>query len=76
MQSGAAGRNEQTRDLVNDGRLRRLPVVVPIETRVAVAPSVGKGIFAAPPAVVPSATPIDNNQLRTAERDADNSIWR
>jgi general secretion pathway protein D len=76
MQFGAAGRNEQTRNLVSDGRLRRLPAVVPIETRVAVAPTLGRGIFAAPAADVPSATPIDNNQLRNAERDANNSIWR
>jgi general secretion pathway protein D len=71
-----AGRNEQTRDLVTDGRLRRLPVVAPIETRLVVAPTVGAGIFAAPPAVVPSATPIDSNQSRAAERDANDSIWR
>jgi general secretion pathway protein D len=71
-----AGRSEQAYNLVNDARVRRLPVVVPIETRVAVAPMVGTGIFAAPPAVVPSATPIDRNQLRAAERDANDSIWR
>jgi hypothetical protein len=76
MQFGAAGRSEQTRELVSDGRLRRLPVVAPIETRVVVAPSVGKGIFAAPPAANSSPTPIDSNQIRTAERDASNSIWR
>lgn len=61
---------------LNDGRIRRLPVVIPIETRLTVAPIAGNGIFAAPPAVVPSATPIENKQIRTAERDANDSIWR
>jgi general secretion pathway protein D len=75
FQFGIAGRNEQTRQLVNDGRLRRLPAVVPIKTQVAVAPSVGTGIFAAPRAVVPSTTPIESNNLRTAEREANDSIW-
>ena len=42
----------------------------------SVAPTTGSGIFAAPPSVIPSATPIDNQQLRTAERDANDSIWR
>jgi general secretion pathway protein D len=74
-QFGSAGRNEQTRNLVNDGRLRRLPETTPIETRLVVAPTVGNGIFAAPQAVVPSATPIDN-QPRAADRSADDSIWR
>ncbi len=50
LQVGAAGRSEQSGGLVNDSRPRRLPVVVPFETRVAVAPTVGSGIFAAPPA--------------------------
>jgi general secretion pathway protein D len=76
FQFGAAGRNEQTRSLINDGRLRRLPIVVPIEAQLAVAPTVGKGIFPAPPAAAPSATPIDSNQLRTAERVSNDSIWR
>jgi hypothetical protein len=76
FQFGAAGGNAQTQSLVNDGRLRRLPVVVPIDTRITVAPTTGTGIFAAPPAAVPSATPIENNQIRAAENDAKLSIWR
>src|SRR5262249_33186926 len=75
MQFGAAGSNEQTRTLVNDGRIRRLPVVAPIETRLAVAPTVGKGIFAAPPSITPLDPPVDSNTLRTAERASNNSIW-
>lgn len=76
FQFGVAGRNVQTRNLVNDGRLRRLPAVVPMETQVALAPSVGTGIFAAPQAVVPSPTPIDSNTVQTAERGVNDSIWR
>jgi general secretion pathway protein D len=76
FQFGAAGRNEQTRRALDDRLIRRLPVVIPIDTRLTVAPTAGKGIFAAPQAVVPSATPIDRDQARAADRDASNSIWR
>ena len=68
--------NEQTRRALDDRLIRRLPVVLPIDTRLTVAPTAGRGIFAAPQAVVPSATPIDSDQPRAAERDASDSIWR
>ena len=50
---------------------RRLPNVVPIETRITVAPTTGSGIFAAP-----AAGPVDNDQMQTAGRSQDDSIWR
>jgi hypothetical protein len=75
-QLGFTGRTAPTPDQVTDGNLRRLPVVVPIETRLVVAPTRGSGIFPAPSAVVPSATPINSDQSRTAEREDNDSIWR
>ncbi len=69
FQFGAAGRNEQVRVLVAEGRLRRLPLVLPPDARIVTAnPSAG-GLFAAPPAVRPTIIgPIDDDPLSVADR--------
>jgi general secretion pathway protein D len=76
FQFGAVGRSEQTRGLVNDGRLRRLPLVAPIETRIVVAPATATALFAAPPATASSITPVENDELRAAARDTSDSLRR
>jgi general secretion pathway protein D len=73
-QIAATGQDEPASNPATNDVPRRLPVVVPIETRVAVAPTKGKGIFPAPPAVQPLMN--DGDQVRSAEHDSDKSIWR
>jgi hypothetical protein len=64
------GHTEPASNLATNSALRRLPTVVPIDTRVTVAPTQGKGIFPAPPALN------DADEIRAADRDAAKSIWR
>jgi general secretion pathway protein D len=68
FQFGAAGQNEHVRALVAEGRLRRLPLVMQTDTRVATAAPATNGIFAAPPTTPATAGPAQNDELRAAER--------
>ncbi len=72
FQFGAAGRNEQTRSLVADGRLRRLPLITRSATQIATAPAPGTGLFAAPATL----GPLDNAPLHTADYDDNASMLR
>ncbi len=76
FQFGASGRSEQTRNLVAEGRLRRLPLVTQAGVQVATIPAPTAGIFAAPPATQTSITPMENDQLRAADRDASEALRR
>jgi general secretion pathway protein D len=69
-QIAATGHDEPMFNSATNGVLRRLPTVVPIETRVAVAPTRGRGLFPAPPALT------GGEDARAAEREAATSIWR
>ncbi len=69
FQFGAAGRNEQVRALVADGRLRRLPLISIADARPAVAAPPKPSIFPPPGKETPLLAPVDD-QPRTAERDS------
>jgi general secretion pathway protein D len=69
-QIAATGRAEPTFHPATNNAPCRLPVVVPIETRVTIAPTAGRGIGPAPPALSSS------DEARTADREAAKSIWR
>ena len=63
-----AGQNEPLRATIAEAHLRRLPIVLPVENRVATASPPSIGLFSAPPALVPTVNP-ENEQFRTADRD-------
>jgi hypothetical protein len=70
FQFGAAGRNEQVRALVADGRLRRLPIVVSAADPKAAASTPAKpSIFPGPVKEPAVASPIAEEAVRTAERE-------
>ena len=66
FQFGTAGKNEQVRSLMAEGRLRRLPMVDSKSAQVAAAAPVTPGMFSAPPAMPVSE--IDNGP-QTAKRE-------
>jgi len=66
FQFGAAGKNEQVRALMAEGRLRRLPIVDSTSAQVAASAPVPPGMFSAPPAMPVSE--IDNGP-QTAKRE-------
>jgi hypothetical protein len=70
FQFGAAGRSEQVRALVADGRLRRLPLVSIADTRPTVATPLKPSIFPPPGKETVLLAPVDGEQPRTAERDS------
>jgi len=76
FQFGAAGRSEQVRALVAEGRLRRLPLVVASDAQVAAASAPVPGLFAAPVALPPALGENETDQGRTAERDAHPPVYR
>jgi hypothetical protein len=69
-QVAVTGGAEPTSNPARNNAPCRLPVVVPIETRVTIAPTAGRGIFPAPPALN------STDEARTADREAAKSIWR
>ena len=76
FQFGAAGQNEQIRALVAAGRLRRLPLITPSDSTIATTAAPASGIFAAPPSVQPSVAPVQNDDLRAADRYDDPLLRR
>jgi general secretion pathway protein D len=76
FQFGAAGRSEQIRALIAEGRLRRLPLVTPGDAQVATTVLPANGIFAAPPTAPATVGPAANDHLQTAERTGDLPLRR
>jgi general secretion pathway protein D len=71
FQFGAAGRNEQVRALVADGRLRRLPIVASaVEPKAPASTPSRPSIFPGPAKEAAVASPIAEEALHTADRDA------
>jgi general secretion pathway protein D len=73
FQFGAAGKNEQVRALMAEGRLRRLPIVDSTSAQVAASALVTPGMFSAPPAMPVSE--IDNGP-QTAKRELSEPGYR
>jgi hypothetical protein len=69
FQFGAAGRSEQVRALVADGRLRRLPVVSIADPKPALTAPAKPSIFPGPGKEITALSPIEDESLRTADRD-------
>lgn len=71
FQFGVAGRTEQVRALVADGRLRRLPIVsATADPKATVSAPAKPSIFPGPAKEAALASPIAEEAVRTADRDA------
>jgi general secretion pathway protein D len=73
FQFGAAGRTEQVRALVADGRLRRLPFVASADSKPLAAAPTKPSIFPGPSPESPPPSPIEAEALHTADRDVSTS---
>ncbi len=56
--------------------LRRLPIVLPVETNIATTAAPANGLFAAPPAAAPTIGPSCTARIRTADVDDEQSLRR
>jgi hypothetical protein len=73
FQFGAAGRTEQVRALIADGRLRRLPFVANAASTPLAGTPAKPSIFPGPTPESPPVSPIEAEALRTADRDVSKS---
>jgi general secretion pathway protein D len=69
LQFVVAGQHDRIPEMLNVRQLRRLPSVVSGDATLATEAPVNSGLFSAPPALVPTASPASESQFRTADRD-------
>ncbi len=76
FQFGVAGRNEQVRAFVDDGRLRRLPAVLPAGNSPYIGRVTVARLYKGPVPATAAPAPAGDQQLRTAELPATTPVRR